>query len=517
MLKKTNELRIKKNGNGSIESNTFLEKAMGVPSLDSNLSRRELIQKAAFASLLTAFPWADRVYAAVPPPPQITFQKNASGDGIIGPFGEARIYNVSGQVLPIIVSAKNGMAVMSFTGRIPFVRFGKAGDATAITVTSHGVQFGSAAPLKWSAAVINDLIKTIVNDPNKASGAMQLRSALYTCYPVADMALIPQYTMGRQMAAVMSQHAMAYGAKSMICTTTTVTEAVTRTITETVNVIMTAEQQYQACYDAQIGRDPCRSAGVFAGACAATICAAKAFLDIVTGTVTVVTTIVEEVTRQVMVCRTPSPNRWPNPWDYTGYIDKYIVPQKKQQFNILDAVNFLKSVISFFGPFAKCLLDGKWSLAELQTPLNLGGQVVLPYGVRVCITAECARQLALQGIGGELTTTWISLLGALAALSPAFAAVAAGFGIVATPAILAAAGAVPEAVVGAAAIILAFIILAMYYATVISAQLTVQVCCTNNLADGLVCIEHPTFAIALVSIAIFLGGPAILIPPIVTG
>ncbi len=508
-----------RSGNEAMARTAFANHEVDLSSLVSNLTRRQIMQRAAGAGLLLAFPWADRILAATPVIPKVNFTRNKTGDGIMGPFGEARIYNVGGQVLPTVVTALGSRAVMDLTSRSPFVRFGSPTNRAAITLTASGVQYGSAKAVPWSNAVARDIIKNIIADPDKARGALLLRSALQTSYPVASMLLQPKLTVGRQMATVMANGAAGFAANSMNCTVTTVTDTVITTITQMVAVVLTATQQYQQCYDAEVAKLPCSAAGVGAGLCAAGICGLKSFVDIVTGWATIATTVVNEVARQVVVCTAPSMNRWPNPWDFPIAISGGVVPSKKQVFNINDAIAFLKSVCNFFGPFAKCLLDGKWSLAELNTPLNLGGSnTVIPYGVKVCLSSACATQLSPAGIGAELAANWLLLLGALAALSPSFAAMAAGFGIVATPAIAAAAAANPV-LAAIAGIILAFILLAMWYATIICAQLAYQICCTNNLADGLVCIEHPTFAIALVSIALFgVGGlNSVLIPPIVTG
>jgi hypothetical protein len=76
---------------------------------------------------------------------------------------------------------------------------------------------------------------------------------------------------------------------------------------------------------------------------------------------------------------------------------------------------------------------------------------------------------------------------------------------------------VPPAVTAAAAIILAFVLLALIYGTAISAQLFFQQHFTNNFAHGVVYIEHPTFALALIKLATIGTAPAELFPPIVTG
>ena len=39
---------------------------------------------------------------------------------------------------------------------------------------------------------------------------------------------------------------------------------------------------------------------------------------------------------------------------------------------IQGAQKLLKEIGGFLGPFGKCLVDGKWSLAQLETPLDFG-------------------------------------------------------------------------------------------------------------------------------------------------
>jgi hypothetical protein len=365
------------------------------------------------------------------------------------------------------------------------------------------------------------LIEIVSNDRDKASAIILLRSTLYTSYPVAIEAY--RAKMGNKMANTLSQHSSKLGATSMRCTTT-VTDTVTKVVSETVEVIQTAQQQYQECYDREAVKDPCKSMGVFAGTCAAAACSLKTFEDMIVGFTTVLVTITEEVVREVVTCEKALVKTWPNPWDITPKtFTTGVVAQPAVKFGaaeVNEAIKFLKQLTGVFGPFGKCFLEGKWGLAQLQTPLDLGnGKIVIPYGIKVCITAECARQLSIGNIGGELLSTWSVALGALAAVSAEAAAVLLPLGVTATGWIAALAASVPPVVVTIAAVIMAFIIVILIHATVISAQLGFQVCCTNNLADNSVCIEHPTFALAMLTMLQGgMGGPTVLlVPPTVTG
>lgn len=486
--------------------------------IDWKLTRRALLRHTAFAGLATALPWPSMVFAQPkkPPIPRIPFSKRDRGETVAGPYGQVRIAKVGEEILPVIVSAANRSALMDLTGRSALVRYGVG--SNAVTLTTAGVKFGTNKMRPWSAAVIRDLIAALAKDRKKAQGVLLLRSALHTSYPVAAAA--SKAPKGKRMGTAMAKGAAGFGIGATKCVTRTVTETVVSTITETIEVVKTAEEQYQECYDREIKKDPCKSVGPLAGVCAAGICATKTFIDLVVGFVEVVTTVAEEVTREVVACTVPSRGEWPNPWTIPDRPISAALPQPKAAFGkkeLDDAIKLVKDFAGGLSPFAKCLVEGKWSLAQLDTQLNLGGNVVIPYGVKVCISAECASTLSIENMFFNDYAAWASALAALAALSPEFAAFIAPYGIAAAPALAAAVAALPEIVVAAAAIILAFIILALIYGTAISAQLAVHKIATNNFADGEVCIEHPTFALALIKMATFGVAPAELIPPIVTG
>jgi hypothetical protein len=485
------------------------------------INRRDLMRGMAASGLMLAFPWAGSAHAFLlaPKPPIIPFKPSTIGEGVIGPYGEVRIFAVGGEILPIYASAFDGSAIMDLSGRTPFIRYGAG--TTAITLSTKGVQIGSDKPMAWSGDTVKRLIEGIVKDRTKVRSVLLLRSALHSSYPVAAAKSKSQPKGGvKKSASAMSKGSQGFGAGAMKCVTTTITDTVTRTVTETIEKIKTVEQQYQECYDQQITRDPCKALGFGAGACAATVCAAIAFVEIVVGFVEVVTTITEEVTRQAVTCVSQVKFEWPNPW-VVGLPVKAAVPQPAAAFGpkeIEGALKLLKDIGGFLGPFGKCLIEGQWSLAQATTPLDFGdGPVTIPYGVKVCITAACATQLSIDSISAEYLSAWGAALAALAALSPEFAAAVSGLGITAAPAVVAAIAALPEIVIAAAAIILAFIILALIYGTAISGQLFYHRHYTENFADGVVCIEHPSFALGLIKLATIGALPVELIPPIVTG
>ena len=397
--KKNDDRKVKNGGVEFITNQSSSHPKDSMTFLEWNMTRRDLMLQTALASLLLAFPWADSAFAAAPPPPKLSFVRNKTNDGIIGPYGEVRIFNVGGEALPAVISAFDGSALMDLTGRSPFVRFGASTDTTTITLTSSGVQFGAAKPEPWSADIVKKLIAAIVSDRKKARGALLLRSALHMSYPIAIAQT--KSKVGSKVATAMAKGSAGYGIGAMKCTVTTVTDVVTKTITDSVAVVLTAEKQYQACVDREITKDPCKAAALvgLGGVCAAGICAAKEFVDIVTGWTTIVYTVGEVMTHQVVSCVLPKPGQWPNPWNLSDNLINTAVPaQPKVAFGakeIANAQKVISAIIASIGQFGKCLSDAKWSLAQLDTTLNIGGKIVIPYGV-TCLPQPRVRYVAYR-------------------------------------------------------------------------------------------------------------------------
>lgn len=331
----------------------------------------------------------------------------------------------------------------------------------------------------------------------------------------------------------MARSAAGVGALSIArCATTTITETVYETVTRVVEVWRSAESQYQQCYDREVARSPCRDALFAKSACAAAICAARGFVDMLVSTYEVVEQVAREVVRTVVVCARPLVGLWPDPLDVLRTVPgKYSVAQPRAAFSAADiggATALLTEIFrlvgggtSYLGQFSTCLLRGRWSLAGLDTRIDFGnGTVVVPYGAKVCMTRACATQFSATQIATELSSSWPTLLGVLAALSPEYAAAVMVLGIALTPPTallgpaLAAAGSV---VVACAVVMLAFMILALIYGTAIVGQMTVWHAAglLDSNGDGYVCIEHPSFALALLKAALLGVAPAELVPPIV--
>jgi hypothetical protein len=84
------------------------------------VSRRHVLAGAAAAAglLLLGSPWTvQELFAADVKIPPVEFQLNPTSDGVIGPNGEVRIFNVADGALPVIVNAAGGLGEMNLAAR----------------------------------------------------------------------------------------------------------------------------------------------------------------------------------------------------------------------------------------------------------------------------------------------------------------------------------------------------------------------------------------------------------------
>lgn len=449
------------------------------------------------------------------------FKPTAGGFGMVGPWGEVRATRLAEGLTPYLIQTANKAGLFDYTGRMPFVSL--QGSTQEIRLTPDGVAFGKAKPAPWDKASVTALKNALKKDRKAMQSAMQMRSAMATSF--AAIAVATKAAPAKQVASGIFSIVEDLG-EAALCTTTTITESVTSLVERTVEQIKTAAERYAECYDDAVRTGTCGGIAAFnltAGqVCAATYCAAKGFLDVVVGMITIVTEVVEEVTREVTTCTAPIAGLIPNEWNLPDFKlpDLPLKELKLLAKDVAKALEFIKQfsddLFSFLGPYGTCLVEGKWTIEQMPIPFIQG--VGIPYGVKVCITAACARRLAAQNLVAEASSAWGAALSALAALSPEFAAGVASIGITPAPAIAAAIAALSPAVVGAMAIILAFIIMALLYASAIAVQLAFLVQFNPGaLSDGEVCITHPSIALAAIKAASLSLIPAELVPPIVLG
>jgi hypothetical protein len=458
-------------------------------------------------------------------PPKIA-QYITTNDGVSGPWGEVRVGRAGGVALPVLIQSADKLGIISLAQKQPAVTIG-VDRADGITLTSEGVAFGKGAkPEPWSAALVSKLVKTLASDRQKTRALMQLRAAFMSAYPVYLAAT--KSTTDKRVAALYDKSSRS-SMSNAGCTTSTVTDTVEHVVTEAVEQWKSAEKQYQECFDHETSGAAglacsLAPAGLARDACAATVCSAKGFVDVLLAVYTVTHTVTEQVVRTVVTCATALKGAYKNAWNIIdrslpGLEKPGATPAKISEKDVSAALDLLKAATGPFGAFATCLINGKWSLESIEAPLVMvDGNVAIPYGVRVCIGADCAHKLTIQGAGSELAAAWPAAVTLLGALSPDFIAFAASVGIPVTVpgAVAAAVAALPPAAVIAASLILAVIILALIYGTAIAGQLTVAEA-LGAFSDGEVCIVHPTIALAMIKALMLGNAPTELVPPIVVG
>lgn len=339
---------------------------------EGRISRRLLLRQAGIASVLLALPWtasADTfLFPGDPKPPEIPFRPSRLGEGIVGPYGEVRILEVNNELLPIFTAASDDSAVMDMSNRVPFVRYGTG--SNAITLSAAGIRFGLGRPVAWSADSLRRLVTDLSKDKIRARSVLLLRSALHTAYPVAvakRSSLSTRKKAGKNRSAhAITKGTRGLGASSMKCSTTTVTETVTRTFTESVEVIRTAQEQFNECYDRELAQPLCAALPYGKEACALAACSVTAFVSMVVGFIEVITTIAEEVTREAVNCASRTRGEWTSPWITNAPVKGISLargaPAPDPEFtskDIIAGVKLLRELPEIFGPFGTCMLAGE--------------------------------------------------------------------------------------------------------------------------------------------------------------
>ncbi|MCP5396020.1 MAG: hypothetical protein H6918_04690 [Sphingomonadaceae bacterium] len=452
------------------------------------------------------------------------FKPTAGGLGMLGPWGEVRAAKLKEGLTPYFIETAKQTGRFDYSGRTPYFQF--RGSSGLIKLTLDGIAIGSAKPVPWNKTGVTVFKNALKKDRTAMKSALCLRSSMASSFPaivVATKTAPPAALAANQL------DLAAQLGRAAICTTSTVTETIVTRVEETVELVKSAAQRYAECYDKALREGLCKDTGDLIGqaaaeVCAAGFCTAKGFVDVVVGFIEIVTETIEEVTREVTTCTAPVAGLIPNEWNLPD-IKLPDLPMKQIAVTAKDIARALEvfrqfgnDVFAFLGPFGKALVAGTWSMTQLPIPFIPG--VGIPFGVEVTISAANARTLTVSGMLGEASSAWGAALSALAALSPSFAASAGPLGITANTALtgLITTLGLSAAVVNAMALILAFVILGLLYASAIAAQMEFLVRANPGaLADGKVKITHPSIALASIKAATLGIAPAELVPPIVLG
>lgn len=441
--------------------------------------------------------------------------------GSTGNWGEVQVRELKSGLVPIYVRSANRAGVMDLTKSRATVSLGNG----SFVLTSRTIQSGGMAQ-PWNASTISNLINSARKDASLRASLLGLRAALLTAYPytVSIAKKMAEPRVAQALVGAAAQMGVRAMPRRSNCTTTTVTETIVREVEQEVERWFTAEERYADCVQKQV------DAGIFGGVvAAAAYCAAAGFVDLFLGVVTVLVTIIEEVERTVVSCVLQGSKRLVDVFNGIEIappdmgIRLPTVPAiggaapALTSTDIMAALQRLRDLLGAVSPFTTCMLGGKWSFAAADLAAITGTSTLeIPYGVKVCITANCARQLRYDSAHGDLGDAATTLLAILAALNADFAAVASTLGIAKAAEALALAAVIGTTATTALTAVAALLLFLVYYAAMIAIQL--QLLPESAFADGWVCIEHPTFIIAAVTVLVpIVGSLSQWTPPIVTG
>jgi hypothetical protein len=491
--------------------------------LSANVARRAFLSRSAGmlagASVLsaTAVSSAD---AATP-----ACWKDDAIDVAHGEFGVMRLLVKARdgvrEAVPIAVEAAQARGSVDLRGKLPAIRIGE--DARGILLTPTGIRLPNSPRVQaWSKASVASLLRLLAADTQLQRDAFLLRAAAFTLYPEylrRSGATAPKTLATRQSRA--AGRLARFGKKSSgatdTCRVETLVEETERVVRRNQDVVLTAAQQFQRCTDACFDRhlDRGRNDVIGFAVCEAG-CIATGFVDLVVGTLEVLDTIVETVTRQVLVCAVrPLPDHLPGPFrgwaaprlegvNLAGAVGTQAAMPADVVAKAADIV--VKMVKSLPGAI-RCIAEGEWSITELSdVGVDVPGLGAVPLGVTVCMDHECAMKLLGAGLGADA----FGIISSLVAL-------ASGGGIEAAVVAAGVTGAAVAGVTQAVLALLAVLIVLMVHLLIVAGQIVTME--ALGLIDAGVCITHPSLPVILAGVAnplaglVALGNMPLLVTP----
>lgn len=423
---------------------------------------------------------------------------DASADAFHSAFGSLRLSLIGStapqSAVPVTVSAPGSRALIDLSGRTPLVRIGPEG--SAILLEPKGVRLqGERRSRRWSPSAVKALTDQLASSAEHLTDLFSLRQAVFALYPeylahtgrTAPKALAQQQTRsGRRIAS------FGRSPRTEACHLETIVEETTRTVRTTVDVVLTAAERYAQCSERCDQRflAPGRERPIDFAICE-TECVAAGFVDLFVGTVELVETVVETVSRQVLICAEPirdvfrDPFRGRVPVDgYSGLLAGATGPAADFPADVqAKATDVLVKMVKSLPKALQCVATGTWSITALQTVgVNVAGLGSVPLGITVCMDRECALTLIGAGLGKEAFSIVASLISLAESGSIAAAVAAAGI-----------TGAAAVAVSQLVLCLLAVLIVLMVHLMIVAGQIVAYES-LGMIAQG-ICITHPSLPV----------------------
>jgi hypothetical protein len=439
--------------------------------------------------------------AAQAAPPQCASDK--SSDGFHGGFGSLRLAlfgdDARQTAVPVIINAPDARASIDLSGNTPRIRIGVG--SSAVLLEPKGVRLNAdRSPRRWSEASVAALLAELASSPTHLSDLFALRTAAFALYPeyLARTSKTSSKSLAQSQARSGSQIA-GFGRKRREdnCKLENVVEETTRTVRRTVDVILTAAERYAACSDRCDRRFLDRGDLIGFGVCEAE-CLESGFVDLVVGTIELVETVVETVTRQVLICvDRPLKDHLIDPFrgrfdarPHAGLLAGATGVQAAIPADVLPkAIDVLVKMVKSLPAAIQCVATGEWSITQLQAVgVDVAGVGQVPLGVTVCMDHECAMKLIGAGLGAEAFSIISSLI-----------ALASGGGVAGAVAAAGITGAAAAIVVQVVLAMLAVLIVMLVHLMIVAGQIVMYE--SFGMIEQGICITHPSLPVILAGVA----------------
>lgn len=385
-----------------------------------------------------------------------------------------------------------------------------------LTFDTDSIRIGrTELQFDWSPKAVMQIVDLLVNDAELRQVALDLRDAiLFTPIQyVGESGHVVPNTLAEGISASLVPYVhMAETPRNIVCTETLKVERIVERITETRQKLLTAAEQMEECHRNCAARHPDQG-NIFEKAAAALArvacgagCLIKAFADVVVGFFEVVTEIVREVIKKVVVCVNPPPKHVAVPFEgkfkdvgvrSVSGIDN--VP--KDANPTPDDFKKLAELIKTFGDLsepAECILNATWSVRDLRDIGYQGFADSFPISFSVCFDEDCLKKLLKAGPKAIIAA--VTELGSLAKAAPVAAA------------------AVKLSLAVALKVISVAVVVIGYQVLMILGQILILQA-LGKTKNG-VCLNHPTVLVGLAGIllgplGVISGGVAALNTPFI--
>ncbi|SDD38157.1 hypothetical protein [Aquimonas voraii] len=442
--------------------------------------------------------------AAEAKPPRCA--SDASSDGFHSTWGSLRLALLEAGnqrlALPLIIRSPDGGATIDLSGSNPQIRLGRG--ASELLLEPKGLKLAGDRRMRpWNGDSVAALLAHLSARQDLQRDLFALRTAVFAAYPeyLARTGATTFKALAQQQARSAARIA-AFGRKPTSnerCRVETVVEETTRTVRTTVELIVSAAERYAACSERCDRRFLSRGREDVVGftLCEAD-CLASGFVDLVVGTVELVETLVETVTRQVLECSGKAiKDHWIDPFrgrfdvsPQAGLLAGASAVQSAIPAELLPkAIDVLVKMVKNFPAAIQCVANGRWSITELQTVgVEIEGVGQVPLGITVCMDHDCAMKL----LGAGLAADAFSIINQLIVLGTETSVAA----LVAQAGLTGAAAAVATQVVLG---MLAVLIVLMVHLLIVAGQIVVYE--SLGLIEEGICITHPSLPVILAGVA----------------